>query len=153
MRGIFIGLGSNLAYREINLARAREMISSQCRIVHTSSIYETQPLYNLDQPLFLNQVVEVETDLSPAALLSFLLEIESKMGRVRTVKNAPRIIDLDLLLYHDVILNTLQLILPHPLLQEREFVLVPLVEINPYIIHPLLNKTMKELLDEIRTKK
>ncbi len=150
MVGIFIGLGSNVGNREKNLYQALNLIQSYCKIVNTSSIHETQPLYNPDQPLYLNQIIEVQTTLSPEELLTFLLDIEKKIGRIRTVKYAPRIIDLDLLLYQDKVINQKALILPHPLLHEREFVLAPLLEIAPNTYHPLLNKTMKELFNNVK---
>ena len=151
MSGIFISLGSNLGDRSENLSKALQLLSTKCTIFGASSIYETEPLYKQDQPFFLNQVIEVKTALRAHELLYFCLDIERQMGRVRSLKNEPRIIDLDLLLYKDIIINTTNLILPHPLIQERKFVLVPLCEISPLKIHPVLNKSMKELCEKLET--
>ncbi|MBI2572560.1 2-amino-4-hydroxy-6-hydroxymethyldihydropteridine diphosphokinase [Candidatus Woesearchaeota archaeon] len=152
MSGIFISLGSNLGERKENLAQAITLLKLKCTVLKTSSIYETKPMYNLDQPPFLNQVIEIETSLLPHELLYHCLEIETNMGRVRTIKNEPRIIDLDVLLYKDVIINTTNLILPHPLIQDRAFVLAPLCDIAPLKIHPVLNKRMVELLEKVNPK-
>jgi len=115
-------------------------------IVAASSLYQTAAWGKTDQPDFLNQVLIVETELSAADTLSVLLAIEEKMGRVRTEKNAPRIIDIDILFFNDDIIQEKDLIIPHPEIQNRLFVLTPLNELAPNYIHPVLAKTIHELL-------
>jgi len=140
--------GSNLGNRKANLAFARNSIANLAHIIKTSSYYETEPVGFLDQPWFLNQVIELETHLAPLELLSICLEIEKTRGRVRTFQNAPRVLDLDILLYGNMVINKENLTIPHPLLAERRFVLDPLVEIAPDTMHPILKKPMRTLLEE-----
>lgn len=125
--------------------------SKEIKICKASSVYETQPVEYKNQPWFLNMVLEVETTLEPLNLLELFLGIESQMGRKRTLRYGPRNIDLDLLLYDEIILNSDRLTLPHPRMHEREFVLVPLVEVAPKVVHPLLKKSMERLLEELST--
>ena len=128
---IFIGLGSNLGDRTAFLAEARaRMNQAGIRVVRESSVIETDPVGYADQGRYLNQVVEVDTQLTPRELLNALLAIETAMGRVRTIKNGPRNIDLDVLIYHQVSLNEPGLELPHPRMMERSFVLEPLRELG-----------------------
>ena len=128
---IFIGLGSNLGDRTAFLAEARaRMNQAGIRVVRESSIIETDPVGYADQGRYLNQVVEVDTQLTPRELLNALLAIETAMGRVRTIKNGPRNIDLDVLIYNQVSLNEPGLELPHPRMMERSFVLEPLRELG-----------------------
>ena len=128
---IFIGLGSNLGDRTAFLAEARaRMNQAGIRVVRESSVIETDPVGYADQGRYLNQVVEVDTQLTPRELLNTLLAIETAMGRVRTIKNGPRNIDLDVLIYHQVSLNEPGLELPHPRMMERSFVLEPLRELG-----------------------
>jgi 2-amino-4-hydroxy-6-hydroxymethyldihydropteridine diphosphokinase len=145
----FIALGSNLGDREGYMRAAIDAISKTESIVKASSIYETDPIGFLDQPAFLNMVIKVETEKVPLDLLRKLREVEQSLHRERTFPNAPRTIDLDLLLYNDVILETPELTVPHPRLHERSFVLVPLVEIAPDVIVPTLGSTAKMLLDAL----
>lgn len=112
------------------------------RVLRRSSIYETDPVGYLDQPPFLNMVVAVETSLSPHELLARLLEIEQELGRVRTFRNAPRIIDLDILLFGQAVFEDPELQLPHPRMLERRFVLEPLNEIAPALVHPVTGRTI-----------
>ena len=143
----YVALGSNLGDKEANLRRALELLIERgVEIVKTSTFISTEPYGVTDQPTFLNGVCEVRTSLEPLALLYTLLEIEQEMGRVRVRHWGERNIDLDLLLYEDVVMNTPELILPHPDMQNRDFVLLPLAEIAPEIVHPTLQKTIHELV-------
>jgi len=148
-----IALGSNLGDREGYLRRAIEMIRRQTRLVALSSVYETEPMYREDQGWFLNCVVAVETDLKPRALLEWLQAAESEMGRGRTARYGPRVIDLDILFYGDEIVSEPSLEIPHPGIAQRAFVLVPLNEIRPGLVHPVLGRTIGELLDDLKSEK
>ena len=142
----YVALGSNLGDKEANLRRALELLEERgVEVVKTSSFICTEPYGVTDQPQFLNGVCEVRTSLVPLALLHTLLEIEQEMGRVRLRHWGERNIDLDLLLYEDVVLDTPELILPHPDMQNRDFVLLPLAEIAPKLVHPILQKSIEEL--------
>jgi len=149
----FIGLGSNLGDREAYLAQARQALSHYGTLERCSSLYETEPVDVRDQPPFLNQVVALRTGRDPVALLRACQTIERTLGRERLVPKGPRTIDLDLLLYDDRVLaietDELQLILPHPRLHLRRFVLVPLCEICPDGRHPVLKRSFAELLAEL----
>lgn len=128
----FVGIGTNMGDRLSNIKKAIEALNllPNTKIESVSNIYETEPWGFKEQDNFLNGVIKLNTKLSPTALLGGLLGIEAAMGRVRRIKNGPRILDLDLLIYDNVTLNTPELILPHPFILEREFVLKPLVELN-----------------------
>lgn len=142
----FLGLGSNLGRRAANLARARRLLASGgVELVKASSVYETEPVDRADQPWFLNQVLEVESGLEPVLLLAMARSIERDMGRVRTVPKGPRTIDIDILLAGDLVIRTSELVVPHPRLQLRNFVLAPLSEIAPAARHPVLGRTAAEL--------
>ena len=145
-----IALGSNLQDREKNLQKAIEKISNFSNTVKKSSIYETEPVGYKDQGKFLNQVIEIETELSPRDLIIRLQEIEHKMGRKREVKNGPRTIDLDILFYENEIVESDKLNIPHPRLHERKFVLDPLREIAPDKMHPQLNQTIETLWTNLK---
>jgi len=147
-----IALGSNLGDREENLRRACSDIGRRMGLVAVSSVYETEPMYREDQGPFLNCVLVVETDLRPGALLEWLKETERKMGRdQRAARNAPRVIDMDILFYGDEVVSGPSLQVPHPGIQERAFVLVPLNEVRPRLVHPVLKKSVAELLGGLRT--
>lgn len=142
---IYISLGSNLGDRLANLRNAMTNISPKVKAVAQSSIYETEPWGYSDQPSFLNQIIKANTDLAPFDLLAFFKEIEVSMGRQETFRFGPRLIDLDILFYDDLVLNTPKLTIPHPRIIERAFVLIPLVEIAPDLYHPVFCKTIQQL--------
>ena len=144
----YISAGTNLGDRRANLRFALDSLAKREVVSNASSVYETEPVGFLEQPWFLNQVIELKTDLVPPELLSLCREIEASRGRIRTFPNAPRILDLDILLYGDIVINEEGLIIPHPRLAERKFVLEPLVQIAPNVIHPLLKKPMRSLLQD-----
>ena len=142
----YVALGSNLGDKEANLRKALELLQERgVEIVKTSTFISTEPYGVTDQPTFLNGVCEVRTSLEPLALLHILLAIEQEMGRVRLRHWGERNIDLDLLLYEDVVMDTPELKLPHPDMQNRDFVLLPLAEIAPKLVHPILQKSIEEL--------
>ena len=146
----YIALGSNLGDKEKNLRRALLLLTQQgVEVVRVSSFLSTEPYGVTDQPQFLNAVACVRTSLAPLALLDVLLATELAMGRVRLRRWGERNIDLDLLLYEDVVLDTKRLRLPHPDMQNRDFVLLPLAEIAPELKHPTLQKTIWELKENL----
>jgi 2-amino-4-hydroxy-6-hydroxymethyldihydropteridine diphosphokinase len=124
------------------------------RLVGMSSVYETEPMYREDQSWFLNCVIAVETDIEPGQLLEWLKETEGKMGRdPQATRNAPRVIDMDILFYGEQVISRPSLEVPHPRIEERAFVLVPLNEIRPRLVHPVLRRSVAELLEDLRTQK
>jgi 2-amino-4-hydroxy-6-hydroxymethyldihydropteridine diphosphokinase len=148
MNKAYLLTGGNLGNREQNLAKARELITQQCgSIIAASSLYETAAWGNTDQPAFLNQALEISTALTARQLIRKILKAEKKMGRIREEKYGPRIIDIDILLFNNEIHNYPLLKLPHPEMQNRRFALLPLAEIAPHITHPVLKKTITQLLD------
>jgi 2-amino-4-hydroxy-6-hydroxymethyldihydropteridine diphosphokinase len=149
---VYLGLGSNMGNREQNLDRALELLSERLRIGKVSSIYETEPVDNIEQPRFLNLVCQVDTGLRPEALLALAKGIELKMGRQPGKPNSPRPIDIDLLFYGNQVIKTKELVIPHPRLTERAFVLIPLAEIAPKLVHPVNGKTVRKLLKAVTEK-
>jgi 2-amino-4-hydroxy-6-hydroxymethyldihydropteridine diphosphokinase len=149
----FIGIGSNLGNRIENCIRAVEEISNFTRITVISSIYETEPVGKEDQPDFINCAIEIETSLSPFDLLTFLQSVENVIGRERIEKCGPRIIDLDIIFYDNLLTETDKLTIPHPRAHLRRFVLEPLSEIAPDFIHPDLKISVSELLNNLRDMK
>lgn len=150
----YVALGSNLGDRAGNLLLAmRGMMEAAICVCRVSSIYETEPVSEIDQPPFLNMVAEVGNPLpAPEQMMARLLRIEFLLGRIRDVKDGPRTIDLDLLLYGDHESDTEFLRLPHPRLHVRRFVLEPLLEVAPHLVHPTLNCTAAELLEKVEDK-
>jgi len=145
----YLSLGSNIGDREKRLREAIARLGAHGRVVSASSFYETEPVEFTDQAWFLNCAVAFESSLTPQQLMSRLLEIEQQMGRQRIQKKGPRIIDIDILLCGGLVVNTPELTIPHPAMAERRFVLEPLVEIAPETRHPVLKKTMRELLEAL----
>jgi len=144
----YLGLGSNLGDKEMNLRRALQSLDqAKIQILEASPLYVTEPVEFKDQDWFLNQAVSIQTSLGPRDLLSYCLQIEQMMGRQRTAAKGPRNIDLDILLYGDLILQEKGLTIPHPMLHTRRFVLVPLATLGPDIIHPVLRQPISTLLD------
>lgn len=151
MNKAYLLIGGNLGDRSANLENAFSMIDKEAgKIVKHSFRYETPPWGPVQQPYFLNQCLELETELSPMDLLEVLLAIEKRLGRVRTVKLGPRLIDIDILLYNDLVLRHPALSIPHPELANRRFALVPLNEIAPDRLHPVRKKTISRLLKECK---
>ncbi len=146
---VYLALGSNMGSRLANLKAAISNLTPQMTVKVKSSVYETPPWGFTEQSEFLNQVIMGETYLQPQALLSHLKRLEAALGRVPGFQNGPRLIDLDILFYDDLVLDTPPLVVPHPRLHERAFVLVPLTEIAPDLIHPVLDKPIHELLDKV----
>jgi 2-amino-4-hydroxy-6-hydroxymethyldihydropteridine diphosphokinase len=148
---VYLGLGSNLGRREDNLEMALKLLGQRMKIGKISSIYDTAPLGNTSQPRFLNIACQVFTRLSPEGLLALAKGIENKMGRHGRT-GEPRPIDIDILLYDEKVMDTPDLKIPHPSMADREFVLAPLAEIAPAAVHPVSNKTIREMRDAIKEK-
>lgn len=150
MSQVYLLLGANLGDRSVQMKKAFHEIEKQIgKITLSSAIYETAAWGKEEEPSYLNQVVLVETDLSPLTILHISNGIENKLGRVRYIKWGSRIIDIDILFYDNLLIESEQLTIPHPLLHYRRFVLIPLEEIAPNLVHPVFNKTVSELLRDV----
>jgi 2-amino-4-hydroxy-6-hydroxymethyldihydropteridine diphosphokinase len=143
---IYLALGTNLGDRLSNLENAIGAMPPKISPLERSPVYETPPWGYTDQPAFLNQVIKAETDLAPQDLLRTLKNLETRLGREPTFKYGPRLIDLDILFYDQVVMETAALTIPHPRMAERAFVLAPLADLAPDLRHPTLQKTALELL-------
>ena len=158
MNKTYLLLGSNMGNSQKQLSKAIGFIENQIgKVVRKSGLYSTAAWGNTNQPDFLNQVIIVQTGLTAIQTMQTILQIEKKMGRVRTVKNAPRIIDIDILFFNKEIIDQEELTVPHPQLQNRRFVLVPLNQLSPNFMHPVLKKTIHQLFihcpDKLNVKK
>ncbi|MCK4362750.1 MAG: 2-amino-4-hydroxy-6-hydroxymethyldihydropteridine diphosphokinase [Dehalococcoidia bacterium] len=150
---VYLGLGSNLGDRQANLARALKLLGERLHIELVSSLYETEPVGYAEQPLFLNAVCRAQTELGPLQLLSLVKGIEASLGRVPSFPNAPRPIDLDIILYGDLVMETPELTIPHPRLEDRAFVLIPLLEVGPDLRHPVSGEHIKDLAARVGGRK
>ena len=142
---VYLALGSNLDDRLANLKQAIASLTPQMEVKAKSQVYETPPWGYEDQPKFLNQVVKAKTYLDPEPLMKHLKRLEVALGRKESFPNGPRLIDIDILFYDDLVLNTPALVIPHPRLHERGFVLLPLMEIEPDLVHPVTKKSVREM--------
>lgn len=142
---VYLGIGSNLGDRQANLARALKLLGERLHIELVSSLYETEPVDYAEQPPFLNAICRAQTELGPMQLLSLVKGIEASLGRVPSFPNAPRPIDIDIIFYGDLIMETPELTIPHPRLEERAFVLIPLLEVAPDLRHPVSGENVKDL--------
>jgi 2-amino-4-hydroxy-6-hydroxymethyldihydropteridine diphosphokinase len=143
---VYLALGSNLGNRLANLKQAVTALSPQMEVKAKSHVYETPPWGYEDQPRFLNQVIKATTYLEPEPLLKHIKRLEVTLGRKASFQNGPRLIDIDILFYDDLILNTASLIIPHPRLHERGFVLLPLMDIDPDLVHPANQKSVRGMV-------
>ncbi|MBI2330999.1 MAG: 2-amino-4-hydroxy-6-hydroxymethyldihydropteridine diphosphokinase [Chloroflexi bacterium] len=146
---VYLALGSNLGNRLSNLKNAISNLPPQMDLKKKSPVYETPPWGYVDQPPFLNQVVMVETYMEPENLLAHLKRLETALGREPGFQNGPRVIDIDILFYDDAVIDSPPLVIPHPRLHHRGFVLVPLNDIAPHLVHPVLGKPISELLLDV----
>ncbi|MCS7248671.1 MAG: 2-amino-4-hydroxy-6-hydroxymethyldihydropteridine diphosphokinase [Anaerolineales bacterium] len=146
---IYLAFGSNLGDRMGYLRQALHSLPPAVEVEACSAVYETPPWGIVEQPVFYNQVVRAVTDLSPQQLLTFLKHIEQRLGRTETVRNGPRVIDIDILFYDDIELTTPELEIPHPRIEGRAFVWVPLAEIAPELVYPKLGKTAAQIVGEL----
>ena len=143
---VYLALGSNLGDRLTNLKQAVASLPPQMEAKAKSRVYETPPWGYADQPMFLNQVIRANTYLEFEPLLKHIKRLEIALGRQPSFKNGPRLIDLDILFYDDLVMETPSLVIPHPHMHERGFVLLPLNDIAPQLVHPTIRKTVNELL-------
>lgn len=151
MSKIYLSLGTNLGEKKSNIEHALKLLSDKIKILKISSYYETEPVGYRDQPWFLNIVIEGETNLPPAELIVFTQSIEHEMKRVKTIVNGPRIIDVDILLYENDKINTENLIIPHPRMKERAFVMIPLSEISPNLV--IQGEKIRDILNNLEGEK
>ena len=147
MSEVWLGLGSNVGDKRANIQSALERVAAACRLDAVSSLYKTEPVGFQDQDWFLNCAARVTTQHGPRSLLALLKSIEQQLGRTERIRNGPRTIDLDILLYDALTVSEPGLVIPHPRMHERLFVLAPLREIAPSLVHPVLGKTVEELAE------
>jgi 2-amino-4-hydroxy-6-hydroxymethyldihydropteridine diphosphokinase len=147
---VYLGLGSNLGDRQENLDRALDFLSQRMQVKEVSSVYETEPMGDVNQPRFLNLVCQIHTRLAPMGLLTLAKGIELKLGRGLGKADAPRPIDIDILLYGNQVIKTPELTVPHPGLPDRAFALIPLAEIAPDLVHPQSGKSIRQLSQEVK---
>ncbi len=151
MNAVYFGLGSNIGNREANIQQALDQLQTgDLRLRRLSSVYETEPMGFHDQPWFLNQVAGFETDLQPLQVLERIQAAEKNLGRKREIVNGPRTIDIDILLFGDVVMKTAELTIPHPRYRERRFVLEPLIELNPALRDPETQQPIAAMLEVVR---
>ncbi len=153
MKRVYVGIGSNVGEREVTIRKAVDELAAlpQTQLVRLSSLYDSDPVGVLDQPPFLNAVAVLETDLTPRQLLWNLNLVESRLGRVRTERWGPRTIDLDILFYSNLVLDEPDLTLPHPEIENRAFVLIPLNELDPFLPHPRSGLVVSEMLKRLKS--
>ena len=149
MHQIYLALGTNIGDRPQNLRSAIAALPPSVNVLQESRIYETEPWGYLDQPAFLNMALKAETSLSPRELLNYLKDLEVQLGRTPNFRNGPRLLDMDILFFDDLCLNEPDLVIPHPRIHERSFVLVPLTDIAPGFIHPLLAQSVTQMLNNL----
>jgi 2-amino-4-hydroxy-6-hydroxymethyldihydropteridine diphosphokinase len=145
----YLSLGSNVGDREARLRDALARLGGLGRVVAVSSFYETEPVEFARQPWFLNCAVALETSLTPRKLMTAILRIEEEMGRRRVQKKGPRSVDIDILMFESIVMDSKELTIPHPAMHQRRFVLEPLAEIAPELLHPILKETVRELRDAL----
>ena len=152
MKVVYLALGSNIGDREAHLQRALDKLQSRSlRLRRASSLYETEPMGLREQPWFLNQVAEFETELTPVQLLQRIHHTEKTLGRKRLIPNGPRTVDIDILLYGSAVVRTADLVIPHPRYRERRFVLQPLIELNSALKDPETQQPIAAMLDAVRS--
>jgi len=147
---VYLGLGSNLGDRQTNIEKALKLLNDTLQIELVSSIYETEPVGYVEQPMFLNVVCRGQTEIGPLQLLSLVKGIEASLGRVSSFPNAPRTIDVDIIFYGDMIMQTPELTIPHPRLEERAFVLIPILDIAHDLCHPVSGESVKDLAARVQ---
>ena len=147
MKVVYLSLGSNVGDRESRLRCATKRLAPEIHVLRASPVYETEPLGYTAQRWFLNQVLECETDLFPMQLLARTSRVERELGRVRTVPQGPRTLDIDILLYGRTVVRGARLEIPHPRMAERRFVLAPLADLAPALRHPVTHQTIREMLE------
>jgi 2-amino-4-hydroxy-6-hydroxymethyldihydropteridine diphosphokinase len=145
---VYLGLGSNMGDKAAQITQALEHLTKAFSVRRVSPFYLTEPVGLKDQDWFLNCVVEIETEKDPEKLLSALQSIEKKMGKIKTKVNGPRTIDIDILFYDGQVVNRKNMVIPHPRLHTRLFVLQPMMDLNPDLVHPVLKKTIRELYEQ-----
>jgi 2-amino-4-hydroxy-6-hydroxymethyldihydropteridine diphosphokinase len=151
MNKVFLLIGGNMGDRLQNLHQAISLLAATCGpVIQQSAVYETAAWGKTDQPAFLNQALLLNSSLTAQELITAVLLVEERMGRHRTEKFGPRVIDIDIMFYNDEVINEPDLTIPHPQMQNRRFALVPLNELAPAFVHPVFNKTIEELLQECK---